>query len=171
MPKKKCATETEAPHVEPAEDLKPLIEALTTQLDEANSQRLRAVADYQNLKRRTDQEKMDLRRYATEELVRDLLPVLDNFERAIAAVETGGSKEALLDGVRAIDRQLRTVLENRQVRRIETVGDFDPSRHDAIIREDHPELPEGSISGEIEAGYSMADKVIRPAKVKVVAKQ
>lgn len=136
--------------------------------DALKDQILRAAADFQNFRRRVEQDKRQLRQFATENLVAELLPVLDNFERTLAAVESGATIESLVEGVKAVDRQLRSVLETQDVRRIAAQGaPFDPDQHEAIATEEHPELPDGTITAELQAGYKMADKIIRPARVKV----
>jgi len=129
------------------------------------------MADMQNMRKRFQQEAQQTRQFATEDLVRDLLPVLDNFERAILAAEQGASTESVVEGVRAVDRQLRSALERRNVVRIAAHGEaFDPDLHEAIATDESGEHPEGTVTGEIEPGYRMADKVIRPARVRVSKK-
>jgi molecular chaperone GrpE len=148
------------------------VEALISERDDLKDQLLRAHADYQNLRRRFAQEKEELRRYATEALVRDLLPVLDNFERSIAALEQGADPDAVREGIRAIDRQFRAVLEGVKLERIHAVGEpFDPERHEAIALEASNEHPEDTVIAEIEPGYRLNDRVIRPARVKVARNQ
>jgi molecular chaperone GrpE len=146
------------------------IERLTQERDKLQDQLLRTLADLQNVRRRAQQEKQQLQQFATEVMVRDLLPILDNFERTVAAAEQGANRDSLLEGVKIIERQLRNVLETQQVRRIEAKGKpFDPELHDAIGHEPS-ELPEGTVSTEVEPGYQMGERVIRPAKVRVAAK-
>jgi molecular chaperone GrpE len=142
--------------------------AVSAERDQAKDQAVRAMAELQNVRRRS-QEQVDLvRKMATDHLVRQLLPVLDNFERSSAALQNGASVESVLEGISVIDRQLRAVLESVAVKRIESVGaEFDPEFHEAIGLESHPELPADTVSTEIEAGYTMAGKVLRPAKVRV----
>lgn len=144
------------------------IALLAEQLSEAKDQYLRAMADYQNLKRRSEQDRVELRKTATESLVRELLPVLDNFERGIAAAEAGADIAAVLEGVRAVERNLRSVLDSRQVTRIPAVGQpFDPELHEAIVQTPVEGTEPGTVLEEIEAGYRMGDRVLRPAKVRV----
>ncbi len=142
--------------------------AVSAERDLAKDQSIRAMAELQNVRRRS-QEQVDLvRKMATEHLVRQLLPVLDNFERSASALTSGANVEAVLEGISVIERQLRVALESVAVKRMESVGaEFNPEFHDAIGLEAHPELPADTVSTEIEAGYTMAGKVIRPAKVRV----
>ncbi len=149
--------------------LREIIEALRQSLADAEADKLRALADYQNLNRRAREEKEALRRFATENLVSALLPVLDNFERTINHLQAGADPEKMLSGVRIVEKQLRQILEGQNLRRIDVLGQlFDPDLHDAISMEASEEHEDDTIIAEIEAGYRMGDKVIRPARVKVV---
>lgn len=139
--------------------------------EELNNQLLRAVADLQNFKRRAQQEKVELQKFATEQLILSLLPVLDNFERTIAASKSGATQEALIEGIEAVDVQFRGVLGTLDLKRIEALNtEFDPTRHEAIVTYETHELPENTITDEISPGYEMAGKVIRPARVRVTKK-
>ena len=152
------------------------IEKLTSERDEAKDQALRTLADlqnfqkdFQNFRKRNQQEMLQFRQIATEQFVRELLPVLDNFERTIAHVEAGATVESLVGGIRAVEKQLRSALESQNVRRIDSVGQpFDPEMHEALGTESSSEHPEDTVALEIEPGYKMGEKVIRPARVKVV---
>jgi molecular chaperone GrpE len=148
-----------------------LIRLLTLEKDQVQDQLLRTMADLQNFRKRAQQEKDQLRQFASEQLVIDLLPVLDNFERTLAAIQSGASVEAVKGGIQAVERQLRSVLETRRVKRIEAVGQaFDPEMHEALGSVQTAAHPEGAVAEEIEPGYKMADKIIRPARVKVARK-
>lgn len=146
-----------------------LITELERERDELKDQLMRSLADLQNLRKRFQGEREDIRRYATENLARDLIPVLDNFERTLAAIETGATLESLAEGVKLVDRQLRTALESVRLTRIHAVGmPFDPERHEAIATvAASNEVEENTIVDELEAGYQMAERVIRPARVRV----
>lgn len=154
---------------EPEEDP---VEALKAERDQLQAQLLRALADLQNFRKRAVQEREEIRKFATEALVRDLLPVLDNFERTLQAAESGASAESLLEGVKAVDRQLRSVLEGVRLARINAVGElFDPERHEAIALDvSHEHEEEDRVIDEVEPGYTMGDKVVRPARVRVSKK-
>ncbi|MDR3692148.1 MAG: nucleotide exchange factor GrpE [Fimbriimonas sp.] len=151
------------------------IENLTAERDEAKDQVLRTLAElqnfqkeFQNYRRRNQQEMAQFRLLATEQLVSELLPVLDNFERTILHVEAGATVESLVGGIKAVERQLRNVLESQNVKRIPTVGQpFDPDVHEAIGTESGTEHPDETVVIEVEPGYKMGEKVIRPARVKV----
>lgn len=147
------------------------LQVMAQERDEAKEAMLRAMADLQNFRRRAQQEKEQLRAVATQGLVTQLLPILDNFDRSIAALESGATVESVMEGVRGVDRQLRSALESVQLARIPAVGQpFDPEIHEAIGTDEQAELPENTVSMEIEAGYTMAGQVIRPAKVRVAKK-
>lgn len=148
--------------------LKAEIEKLTAERDQINDQLMRALADHQNFRKRMMQDRERERLTATQKLVEDLLPVLDNFERSLAAAESGATVESLLEGIRSVDRQLRAVLGSVNLTRIEALGKpFDPEQHDAIVAEVRPDLPEGTVIEEISPGYALGGSVIRPSRVKV----
>lgn len=148
-------------------------ELLKTQAerDSYKDQLLRSLADFQNFRKRVETDKQALRTSAKESVILDLINVLDNFERTIAAVEAGAKLESVLEGIRLTDRQLRQVLEQHGVKRIESAGQpFDPELHEAISVHETEEHPENTVTDELTSGYKLADKVIRPARVKVAKK-
>src|SRR5262245_5210090 len=111
------------------------VEELRRQLAEKQDRLLRAVAEVDNVKRRTQREREEYVRYANEGLVRDLLPILDNFDRALEAARATGEAAKVVDGVALIQRELLKVLERVGVARYSAVGErFDPNRHDAAGR-------------------------------------
>lgn len=129
------------------------------------------MADMQNFRRRVQQEKEETRKYATESLVAELLPVLDNFERTLVAVESGASMETLVEGVKMVDKQLRSILERANLQKIASQGEqFDPEHHEAVALEETNEHPEGTVIEELQSGYKIAEKVIRPARVRIAKK-
>ncbi len=126
----------------------------------------RLQADYDNFRRRTRQETESLYKYASEQLVCALLPVLDNFERAMAA--EGDALESFKSGVEMIYRQLQDVLAAEGVAVISSVGEqFDPARHEAVLQAETGEHAENTVIEEFRRGYCLKDKVVRPAMVKV----
>ncbi len=176
MPSDPSVTNEEKPETNASEnpeiaELQEKVQALSDENTQLKDQMMRSFADIQNMRKRFAQEKASLTQFATEELIVDLLPVLDNFERAISVAESGGSLDGLLDGVKAIDRQFRDALEKRQLERIVTLGqDFDPDLHFALATHETEEVPENTVTHEIEAGYKLSQKVVRPAKVRVARK-
>ena len=127
----------------------------------------RLQADFENFKRRTRQEREDFTKYASEQMVTALLPVLDNFERAL--VSSGSSVEDLKNGVEMIFRQLKEVLTAEGLAPISAAGEtFDPKKHEAVMHQESCEHPDNIVLEELIRGYCLKDKVIRPAMVKVV---
>ncbi len=144
------------------------IAALTTEKEQINDQLLRTMADFQNFRKRTQQEQGLIRHYATESLVLTLLPVMDNFERTVKAAEAGAPIDSLINGVKATEKQFRFIIEQQGVTKIESVGKpYDSDLHEALGTVDSDEYPSDTIVQEIEPGYKMGDKVIRHAKVRV----
>lgn len=169
-PEVEAAASAGAPEESPA-TLKAEIERLKADVKSHEDQLLRTMAEFQNFRRRKEQEADQIRAYANEKLVTSLLPVLDNFERTMAALENGAPLETVIEGIRLVDRQFRSVLESNKVTRIDSHGKpFDPDFHEAIAAEESHELPENTVVGEVEPGYRLADKVIRPARVRVSKK-
>lgn len=136
--------------------------------DENHNRYLRAQADFDNYRRRTIKEKEDLTQYASLKLVGQLLPVLDNFQRALQTGGEGAESGSFAKGVDMIYRQLSQVLEAEGLKPMESVGQpFDPELHQAIMQVESEEYDEGIVVEVIQPGYMMKDKVIRPAMVKV----
>ena len=126
---------------------------------------LRALADFDNLRKRTDRERQELRRYALFDTMRDLVAVTDNLERAAAA---GGAVEDLKAGVDMILKQMRETLRRHGVTAVEAVGrPFDPAEHEAVTREEDPAVSSPLVTAELQRGYKMHDRLLRPAMVRV----
>ena len=126
---------------------------------------LRALADFENQRKRTDRERQDLRRYALFDTMRDLVAVTDNLERAAAA---GGAVEDLKAGVDMILQQMRETLRRHGVTAVEAVGrPFDPAEHEAVTREEDPAVSSPTVTAELQRGYKMHDRLLRPAMVRV----
>lgn len=130
-----------------------------------NLKYMRLMADFQNFKRRTEKEKGDIYAFANEKLIGELLNVIDNFERALAA---GNAEDSFVQGMEMILKQLLGVLEKAGASEIKALGeDFDPNYHNAIMMEDTAEYESGKVSGVLQKGYILNNKVIRPSMVKV----
>ena len=127
---------------------------------------LRLLAEFQNFKKRAAKEKTDIHAYANEKLMADLLPVLDNFERAL---ETKTEEvESYASGVELIFTQMKTALENHGLKEVEALGaDFDPNKHSAVMTEESDEYESGKVSKVLQKGYELNGRVIRPAMVAV----
>jgi len=142
------------------------IAELETQLQEANQRALRAGAELENYRKRTQREMADERRYAVLPLVRDLLTVLDNLNRAIEATKDGRHESGLLEGVKMVAAQFEAVLKQHGCTPIETVGQqFDPNQHQAIAQEPSDQYPAGTVTRAAQIGYKLHDRVVRPAQV------
>jgi molecular chaperone GrpE len=127
----------------------------------------RLAADFENYKRRTRQELADRTQYANEELLRKLLPILDNLRRALDHVPEGTDRN-WLDGLKLVVRQFEDTLQAQGLTPIPAVGEkFDPSKHEAIAREETDEHEEGTIVEEMQPGYRLHERVLRPTLVKV----
>ena len=130
----------------------------------------RLQADFDNYRRRTRQEQCDLSAFVTQNLIKDLLPIVDNFERALAS-RPAEDPSGFGAGVEMIYRQFFAVLEKQGISAVETVGAmFDPAKHEAIMRDEESDQPEGTVVAELQKGYAACGKIIRPALVKVAGK-
>ena len=140
-------------------------EAPSAEEEALNTKYLRLMADFQNYKRRTEKEKNDIYAFANEKIVSELLNVIDNFERALDA---GDSGDSFVEGMNLIFKQLQGVLEKAGVVEIEALGqDFDPNFHHAVLTEDSAEYESGKVTAVLQKGYLLNNKVIRPSMVKV----
>jgi molecular chaperone GrpE len=129
---------------------------------------LRLTADFENFRYRMERDRGEHLRFATFELVGRILPVLDNFDRAMASVRPGSSDDALLAGFALIQRQLLAVLEAEGLRAMGGVGEtFDPSRHEAVATDSESPLPAHAVTQVFQRGYFLHDRVLRPALVRV----
>ena len=127
---------------------------------------LRKLAEFDNFRKRVDREREDVRLAAQEEIIRDLLPVIDNFERALQ--HTDEDTGAFHQGVEMIAKQLRDTLERKGVTEIDPIGhSFDPELHEAVQRVEGGEHPPGTIVFVMLKGYTLGDRLIRPAMVGV----
>ncbi len=133
-----------------------------------NDQLMRIAADFENYKRRQEREKEELAKFAGQQLITSLLPVLDNFERALQA-ETGNEENGtFIEGVRMIHKQFLDVLSKAGVTLIEAMGEpFNPEYHEAIMSEENDEVPDETVIGEFQRGYTMHGRLLRPSIVKV----
>ncbi|MCH3917845.1 MAG: nucleotide exchange factor GrpE [Spirochaetia bacterium] len=166
--KKKQQKELEKKDAEIAE-LKKKIEALSAELTENKDHMLRRQADMENFRKRLVKEKEEAVKYANARLIEDLLQPLDDFERAIHAAEASRDFDTIHDGVVMVNDKMLSILEkNWGLKKIECVGqEFDPSKHEAYLMEEDEKYHQETVIQELGAGYTLHDRVIRPAKVKV----
>ena len=144
--------------------------ALRKERDELHDRWLRSVAEFDNYRRRTERERRERGDAANADLVRDLLPILDNFERALASAPAAGdaASESLYRGVELIYKQLLDAIKKRGAEPFDSLGEkFDPTWHEAVMHEPAGDRPEGEITGELRRGYRIGSRLLRPAQVKV----
>ena len=165
------AGETDAGCDTPDERIDRLTAALAEKSEEAARNwdlYLRERADLENFKKRMQRDRTDTLRYAIEPLVRDLLPVIDNLERAVDHAASGGDGQPFIDGVRLVLKSALDVLERHGIRRIDATGQpFDPARHEAVAQVAAPDRQSNQVVQQFEPGYSLHDRLIRAAKVSV----
>jgi molecular chaperone GrpE len=141
---------------------------LTKQRDDYYDRLLRQTAEFDNYRKRTDRERQQLAEAAAADLIKDLLPVVDDLERALKADAGGEATDAIRRGVELIHKQLLETLSKRGVAPIEALGqDFDPHVHMAVAYEPAEGRREGEVIEEFTRGYTIGDRLLRPAMVKV----
>ena len=140
---------------------------------DAKDQSLRSLAELENVKRRKEQEKVDAIKFGNERLINDLLPILDAFDLAMgqSAVSESEEVKAVITGFEMIQKQIAQFLEKIGVEKIESLDQpFDPNLHQGISQESHPDKDENTVVKEMQPGYKLNDRVIRPAMVVVSTK-
>jgi len=146
------------------------LEAAKAESAKLRDQLLRTAADFDNFRKRSRRELADMEKRAREDLLKELLPVFDNLERATAHAETATDVKALADGIGLVKRQFLDTLAKIGIERIKAQGaPFDPAFHEAVQQLETDEQPPGTVIHEVQAGYLQGDKLLRPAIV-VVAK-
>ena len=139
--------------------------AAAPQEDDSRDRYLRTLADFENYRKRAEREKADFQRYALAGVIRDLLPVIDNFDRALEHAEEG---DEFHKGVALIYKQLFEVLQRHGLKPISESGvRFDPNIHEAVVREEDPSVPSHTVVAVLQKGYFLHDRLLRPAMVKV----
>jgi molecular chaperone GrpE len=141
------------------------IAALQQERDSLRDRLLRTAAEFDNYRKRMDRERRDLADYTAGETLSEFLPIIDNLERALQAA---AQDDPLRKGVELIHRQMLDLLRKRGVKPIEALGtDFDPNFHQAVIHEESAQHREGEVMEELQRGYVVGDRLLRPAMVKV----
>lgn len=143
------------------------IAKLKAELDDWKQSYMRKQADFQNFTKRKEREMEELRKFASEKIITKLLDGLDNLERAITASSATKDFDGLVKGVDMILGQLKGIMESEGVEEIKAEGKYDPVFHHAVMVEDNPEFEDDHIVLELQKGYTMKGKVIRPSMVKV----
>jgi len=154
---------------EESQDQENLMELLTREKARSEdyfNRLARLQADFDNYRKRVAREREDLLKYAGEQIIASLLPIMDNFERALGAKNDDPGK--LAEGVEMISRQIQDILTREGLEPIPSVGEqFNPEVHEAVMREENGDQPENTVIEEFRKGYTLKGKVIRPAMVKV----
>jgi molecular chaperone GrpE len=154
----------EAPVVQSGEET---LAALQAERDEAIDRWKRTAADFDNFRKRATREREEFVTFANERLVKELLPILDDLERALVAA-TEHQEAALEDGVRLVHQSLASLLARQGLKEIDAEGKFDPHVHEALLSQPS-EAEEGSVIDVVQKGYTLGDRVVRPARVVVAA--
>src|SRR5690348_3094682 len=163
-------------HIEAATITPQQLEDLKSRAEKADEnweRLLRTTADFDNFKKRAAREKQDAIRYANEALLEKLVPVLDNFDAALSAVQTSSADgaQSLQTGVAMIFQQLKKVLTESGLEEVDATGQaFDPNLHEAVSQQESKDVPEGNVLQQLRKGYKLRDRLLRPATV-VVAKK
>lgn len=161
----------EATEAEASEEVNPLQQEndqLKQQLEEEENRYLRLQADFDNFRRRSRLDAEAAQKYRAQSLVADILPALDNFERALQVNTADEQTKSVLQGVEMVYRQLVEALQKEGVEAIESVGKtFDPYEHQAVMQVEDDECEPNTVVEELQKGYKLKDKIIRPAMVKV----
>jgi len=157
------------PKEEKIENNNKFVADLKAEIDTIKNEKLRLAADFENFRKRTESQKIDIIRFANEEIILEILPVLDNFSRSASHVPEDIKANNWVTGIQYVSRQLGDVLKNHGIEKIEVrVGDeFNPNIHEAIGCEPNDKCKPDQIFEVVEDGYKLNGKVIRPVKVKV----
>ena len=148
------------------EDLKKKAE----ERDEYYNKYLKVHAEYENTRKRMEKEKLDHFKFANENIITRLFPIVDNFDMALEAMDKARDKAAVMDGIRLVQKEFHRILDDNGVERIKTVGElFDPNVHEAVTAVDTDKLPDGEIVEEVRPGYMLNGRLLRAAQV-IVAK-
>ncbi len=151
-------------------ELSELLRTRDAEIVELKEQVRRVAADFENFRRRQEEEQKRRLQHLKEELFRQLLTILDSFERGLAAAQANPSIESLTQGMEMVTREYHKLLQNHGVEPIQTEGVlFDPNLHEAMMLEERDDVPDQAIVAELQRGYRMADRVLRPSLVKVAS--
>ena len=153
----------------PAEPEPAVMSESEEKLAEANERYLRLMADFDNFRKRAAKDRLEAQAYATEDVIREVIPVIDNLERALASAPDAEGAGGVRKGVELTLRMFQGVLGRFGVERIAAVGKpFDPNQHEALMQMESETVTVETVSEELEPGYTMKGRVVRPARVKVL---
>jgi len=148
------------------------IKQLEQELEEQKTQYLRLAADFDNYRKRQEQERESLLKYGAEDTIKKILPVIDTLERARKSFQEIDDPEKLKESFEAIQKQIFDALDKIGVKKIECVGEeFDPNVHEAVMQTPTSEHPDHTVIAELQSGYQLKDRTVRPALVNVAVKE
>ena len=154
-----------------AEDVDPKdeeIQQLKKDVQENEEKYLRLYAEFENYKRRIQKENQTMKAYKAQDVLNDILPTIDNIERALQIDGEDEQFKSLKKGVEMVHESLLNALKNNGLEKIETEGQqFDPNVHQAVVQDDNPDFKSGEVTQELQKGYKLKDRVLRPSMVKV----
>jgi molecular chaperone GrpE len=145
------------------------LRSVQADLEELKERHLRKLAEFENLRKRSEREKADSRRFALSDLAKEFLPVVDSFERALAHASSQDLESDFGQGILLIHRQLTDLWRKHGLREVETAGGFDPNQHEAVSTQPSSEPP-NTVLEVLRKGYTIGDRLIRPALVKVAVR-
>jgi molecular chaperone GrpE len=167
-------SENEAPTAQPEIAQKQELQepsARDQEISELQERIKRLHADFENFRRRKEEEAQEAKKYASEEIIKHLLSIMDNFERALSSASDSHNFQSLLEGLQMVHRQMKDLLDREGVKEINARGEaFDPALHQAVMKVEDDSLPDETVVAELQKGYKMKDKVIRPSMVQVSRK-
>lgn len=144
------------------------VEELKAEIQNLNDRYLRLNAEFQNYRKRVEKEKTDIFKYGNEKLIIEMLPIMDNFERALSSFEEDHAEDKVLNGVKMIKKSLDDFFDKHEVKKIEAINTpFDPDKHHAVMTEEVEGVEGETVVAVFQEGYLLGDKVIRPSMVKV----
>lgn len=170
--KKKLNGDDTPKPTDPLKEMEETVESLKKEAAENHDRLLRVAAEFENYKKRAAREMNDFKKFANESFVRAMLPVVDNLDRAIESSSTDkGVNNSMVEGVNMTLKEILKVFEQFGIKRFESTGNtFDPSLHQAVMQEETDSFPENTVSKELQKGYMIHDRLLRPAMV-VVSKK
>jgi len=136
--------------------------------DEYYNKWLKVLADYENTRKRIEREKSDHIKFANEDIIAQLFPIVDNFDMALVAMDKAEDKMAVMDGIQLVQKEFHRILEDNGAQKIKTENElFDPNLHEAVSVVETDDHPDGMIVEEVRAGYLLNGRLLRPAQVRV----
>lgn len=161
-------SQQEQPPTDGADNLQKQLEECRAQSERYLDQTRRSMAEFANFRKRVEREQAEAARSRNADLIKRLLPLIDDLDRAFENLPAEMKGQPWVDGVQLIQRKMHSVFDLEGVKAIDTTGqEFDPAQHEAVTHEPNEEVPEGHVIGEVRRGYTLNDRVLRPAQVRV----